>query len=151
VIVLDASVLIAHLNATDAHHERATELLLAARDEPFAASPLTLAEVLVGPARAGLLDRASIVLRQLGVTAVALDSDAPARLATLRAVTGLKLPDCCVLLAAEQTGASVLTFDDKLAAAARKRGLSAGQETSVERVTAGPGSVPADCCVTSGN
>ena len=125
-IVLDASVLIAHLSAADARHERATQLLLAAGDEPFAASPLTLAEVLVGPARAGLLERASVVLRQLGVTAVALDTDAPARLATLRAITGLKLPDCCVLLAAEQAGAAVLTLDDRVAAAARERGLAAG-------------------------
>ena len=124
-IVLDASVLIAHLNAADAHHDRATQLLLAAGDEPFAASPLTLAEVLVGPARTGLLDLASAILRQLGVTAVQLDADAPALLATLRAATGLKLPDCCVLLAAEQVGAAVLTFDDRLAAAAWKRGLTA--------------------------
>jgi predicted nucleic acid-binding protein len=124
VIVLDASVLIAHLNATDAHHRRATDLLLAATGEPFAASPLTLAEVLVGPARTGLLDRATVVLRQLGVTAVALDGDAPQRLAVMRAATGLKLPDCCVLLAAEQTGAAVATFDEKLAAAARSRGLT---------------------------
>ena len=60
------------------------------------------------------------------LTAVALDTDAPARLATLRAITGLKLPDCCVLLAAEQAGAAVLTLDDRVAAAARERGLAAG-------------------------
>lgn len=32
-IVLDASVLIAHLDATDAHHDRACELLLLAADQ----------------------------------------------------------------------------------------------------------------------
>lgn len=65
VIVVDASVLIAHFDAGDAHHERAETLLLAVADEPLAASPLTLAEVLVGPARAGRLDAATAALRQL--------------------------------------------------------------------------------------
>jgi predicted nucleic acid-binding protein len=47
----------------------------------------------------------------------------PVRLALLRAETGLKLPDCCVLLAAEQSGAAVATFDDRLAGAVTRRGL----------------------------
>lgn len=36
---------------------------------------------------------------------------------------GLKLPDCCVLFAAEQVAGSVATFEDRLAGAARARGL----------------------------
>ena len=123
-IVLDTSVLIAHLDAADAHHDRATTLLLNLADEPFGASPVTLAEVLVGPARAGQLDHAERALRQLEVETVSLEPDAPVRLATLRAGTRLKLPDCCVLLAAEQAGGAVVTFDDRLAAAARERGLA---------------------------
>ncbi len=122
-IVLDASVLIAHLDAADAHHERAGALLLDIADEPLGASPLSLAEVLVGPARAGQLDRATAVLRQLHVTGVRLGEDAPTRLAVLRVGTGLRLPDCCVLLAAEQTHGAVATFDARLAAAARERGF----------------------------
>lgn len=122
-IVLDASVLIAHLDASDAHHDRAFDLLHQLTEEPLAASPLTLAEVLVGPARAGLLDRAAAALHQLEVGSVPLEEDAPVRLAMLRAGTGLKLPDCCVLLAAEQAHATLATFDDRLAAAARDRGL----------------------------
>jgi predicted nucleic acid-binding protein len=125
VIVLDASVLIAHLDASDAHHERATALLADSAGEPLKASPLTLAEVLVGPARAGHLDRASAVLDQLDVAAQHLPEDAPRRLALLRAQTNLKLPDCCVLLAAEQTDAAVATFDHRLANAATERGLVA--------------------------
>ena len=125
-IVLDASVLIAHLDASHAHHDQATAALMELADEPFAASPLNLAEVLGGPARAGRLDEADVALRRLEVTAVPLEDDAPARLATLRAVTRLKLSDCCVLLAAEQTGSSVVTFDDRLAAAVRERGLRVG-------------------------
>lgn len=122
-IVVDASVLIAHLDAADPHHERATALLHDAADEPLVASPVTLAEVLVGPARTGQLDRATSAVDQLGVTAAPLGDDAPIRLASLRAATRLNLPDCCVLLAAEQAQGEVATFDDRLAAAARERGL----------------------------
>ncbi len=122
-IVLDASILIAHFDSTDVHHERARELLLDVADEPIGASPLTLAEVLVGPARAGQLDRGTASLNQLEVTSLFLAEDAPTRLAMLRAGTGLKLPDCCVLLAAEQTHGTVATFDDRLAKAASEHGI----------------------------
>ena len=122
-MVVDASVLIAHLDATDAHHDRASSLLMDLADEPLAASPITVAEVLVGPVRAGQLDRATAALARLQVTTVDLRADAPARLAVLRAGTGLKLPDCCVLQAAEQAQAAIATFDDRLAAAARELGV----------------------------
>lgn len=36
----------------------------------------------------------------------------------------LKLPDCCVLLAAEHAGALLATFDPRLAGAAEQRGLA---------------------------
>lgn len=123
-IVLDASVLIAHLDATDIHHERAGALLRDTADEALGASPITLAEVLVGPARAGKVERGTALLHELDVTSVRLLDDAPARLAVLRAGTGLKLPDCCVLLAAEQTRGAVATFNDRLANAATQRGLA---------------------------
>lgn len=123
-IVLDASVLIAHLDAGDAHHERASALLTDVATESLIASPLTLAEVLLGPARAGHLDRATTALAQLRVATQHLPEDAPLRLAMLRAETNLKLPDCCVLLAAEQTQATVSTVDRRLAAAAVERGLA---------------------------
>lgn len=115
--------LIAHLDGADAHHDRARALLLSAAEEPLAASPLSLAEVLVGPARAGRFDKAIAALHQLRVTGVGLGEGAPIRLAVLRARTGLKLPDCCVLLAAEQAQGAVATFDDRLAAAAGERGF----------------------------
>lgn len=50
-IVLDASVLIAYLDSEDAHHTRAETLLAKEIDDDFAASSLTVAEVLVMPAR----------------------------------------------------------------------------------------------------
>lgn len=47
------------------------------------------------------------------------------RLAELRALTGLRLPDCCVQLAAEYADASaVLTSDARLARAAAELGHS---------------------------
>ncbi len=87
------------------------------------ASPLTLAEVCVGPARSGRLDRATAALQLLDVRCADLGGDAPLLLALLRAGTGLKLPDCCVLSAAEMAAADVGTVDDRLADAARERGL----------------------------
>lgn len=122
-IVLDAGVLISHLDATDTYHERASAFLLEVADESLGASPVTLAEVLVAPARAGQLDQAVAVLNQLEVITVRLGQDEPVRLAMLRAGTTLKLPDCCVLLAAEQTHGAVATFDDRLATAAGTRGM----------------------------
>lgn len=122
-IVLDASVLIAHLDADDAHHERATGLLLDAIDESLAISPITLAEVLVGPAQAGRVDLAEGALRELGVGIVPLDGSAPRDLAELRVRTKLRLPDCCVLLAARTAGGYVVTVDDRLHRAAAESGL----------------------------
>ncbi|HEY5979199.1 MAG TPA: PIN domain-containing protein, partial [Microlunatus sp.] len=91
-ITLDASVLIAHLDGTDAHHERATRLLIEAVDEPLRISPITLAECYVGAARHGLLDHARSAVAQLEVNVVPLGEDAPERLASLRVQTGLRTP-----------------------------------------------------------
>ncbi len=123
VVVLDASVLIGHLDSGDAHHDRARRLLLRLSELQFAASPLTVAEVLVGPARAGLMERAQAALQRLAIATLPLDETGPKRLAELRVRTGLRLPDCCVLLAAEQAAGAVATFDDRLVAAARDLGL----------------------------
>lgn len=122
-MILDASVLVAHLDSSDVHHERAVSLLLGAAEESFRASPITLAEVLTGPARVGALNRAKAALAEIGVRSTGMDDDAPERLAAIRADTGLKMPDCCVVLAAEQAGRELATFDDRLAAAARTRGI----------------------------
>ena len=122
-IVLDASVLIAHLDADDAHHAQAEVLLETAGSSPLAAGRLALAAVLVGPTRAGKVELAMAALAQLGIDGVGLGADAPLRLAGLRASTRLKTPDCCVLLAAEQVNGELATFDASLAAAARALGL----------------------------
>lgn len=124
-IVLDASVLIALLDTEDAHHDRAEEIVTRLAAEGYAVSPLTLAEVLVAPARTSRMERARSALKGLALTQVGLLEDAPVRLAELRAATGARLPDCCVLLAATQLDGELITFDSRLANAAVELGLQA--------------------------
>jgi predicted nucleic acid-binding protein len=122
-IVLDASVLIAHFETADDHHDRAKVLLDELAERSFAISVLTLAEVLVMPTRSNQLDVPNAALRRLGLTPIALDIQDVEHLARLRASTDLKLPDCCVILAAEKANGDVATFDGRLAEAASERGL----------------------------
>lgn len=122
-IVLDASVLIGHLDASDPHHVGAGNLLEASGEEMLGASAITLAETLVSPARAGRLSDAEATLQRLGVSELSLGENAPSRLAQLRAKVGMKLPDCCVLLAAQEHAGTVASFDSDLLAAAGKLGL----------------------------
>jgi predicted nucleic acid-binding protein len=121
-IVLDASILVAHLDDTDPHSEAAKTIL--AEGDAFAASTITLAEVLVGAARAGRLDEQLAALSQLEISEVPIERGAAAQLACLRAETGLRMPDCCVVHAASVTAADALaTRDDRLARVAVARGL----------------------------
>lgn len=124
VIVLDASVLVAYLDGEDDHHAAANRLLAQAIDDDLAANPLTLAEVLVVPVRDGRLHQTQAALRDLEVRELPFPADAAIRLAGIRVSTGLKMPDCCVLLAAEDAGASVASFDERLAQTAEKRNLT---------------------------
>lgn len=124
-IVLDACVVIAHLAGDDAHHERATRLLASLAGQPKTMSVLTRTEVLVVPARAGRRRAAEDILDQLSIGTYELPRDAAGQLAELRAHTGLRMPDCCVLLTAEINGqAEVATFDERLGRAAAGRGIT---------------------------
>jgi predicted nucleic acid-binding protein len=123
VIALDASVLIAHLNPTDQHHQAATAILLAGAPGQMLVHTVTLAEVLVGGVRIGQGASMRDDIRAAGIAVAPYDDDEPLRLAELRATSGLKLPDCCVLNVALHHNASLATFDDTLAAAARQRGV----------------------------
>lgn len=122
-IVLDASVLIGHLDGNDLHHDRARGLLEASGASPLGASPISLAETLVAPARTGRLEAARDALERIGIAELELRADAPVRLAQLRADTGRKLPDCCVLLAAQDHEGAVASFDMDLLKTARALGL----------------------------
>lgn len=122
-IVLDASLLIAHLDGRDPHHQAAVELLRGHAMELLGASQISLAETLVAPARAGRLEDAREALEQLSIRELAFGHDAAPRLASLRVETGLKLPDCCVLLTAEDHYGGVASFDQSLCERARGLGI----------------------------
>ncbi|MFZ0228992.1 MAG: PIN domain-containing protein [Mycobacterium sp.] len=124
-IVLDASLLIGHLESADLHHAAATAFLQTHTREMLAASVVTLAEVYAGAARIGRADQLSQFLAQLQIDSLDLPSSAAKRLGELRAATNLKMPDCCVLYTAEQHRAEIATFDDRLAARAGELGLVA--------------------------
>ncbi|MGK0740666.1 type II toxin-antitoxin system VapC family toxin [Leucobacter sp. Z1108] len=121
-ITLDASVIIAHFNSRDAHHE-AAGTLLASNQGAFIMHSLTLAEVLVAPARGRRLTAALQALSHLGIEEWRPEPGRAGNLAELRTETGLKMPDACVLDAALCTGTALATFDDRLAAGARSCGV----------------------------
>lgn len=123
-IVLDASVLIAYLDDTDAHHARSVDLLAREIDQDLGVSTLTLGEVLVGPTRTGRLAPVVAAVNGLAIREVPLQAGSSVRLARLRVETRLTLPDCCVLLAAESSGAALAAFDERLTAAASAQGLT---------------------------
>jgi predicted nucleic acid-binding protein len=123
--VLDADVLIAHLNPNDARHSRAVDRLeWAAGQGPLAASVLNVAEVLVHPAAGELGEQAYAALKAMDLTVLDIPPDAAMQLASLRARTGRRMPGCCVLLAAARTGGAVLTFDEKLRGSTADLGIS---------------------------
>jgi len=123
VIVVDASVLVAHFSQQDSHHMASAQLLRAAASEALVAHSLTLAEVLVGGVRIGRGQEMLADLMALGVQPASRDDNEPLRLATLRVSTGLRLPDCCALDTALTTTARLATFDGGLAKAARRLGV----------------------------
>lgn len=123
-IVLDASVLIAYFDNTDAHHSASEALLTDSIDDDLAASTITLAEVLVAPARDGRIDEVRAALRDLEVQELRFPANCADTLALIRVETRLKMPDCCVILAAESAHARIASFDDRLVKAAEARGLS---------------------------
>lgn len=120
-ITLDASVVIAHLDPRDRHHESATDYLRASAAEGFRMHSLNLAEVLVGGVRAGRGEELLSDLEAIGIRVADRPEGESLRLATLRATAGLKLPDCCALDTALVARSVLATFDEALAAAARQR------------------------------
>lgn len=121
-IILDASVLIAHFAISDAHSTRALELL--DTEEELAIHPITLAEVLTRPARDGRAEHYRERIAIMGVEQLSVPAEQPLALAKLRAGTSLKLPDCCVLAAALETGAALATFDTTLSRVAVQHGVT---------------------------
>ena len=119
-VAIDACVLIAHFDESDAHHAAATSLLASLSGQRLLVHPLTAAEVLVGSARLGRVRERQDSIRSMRVEIAAVDDEAPVRTAELRAGTRHRTPDCCVLDVALRNVASVATFDEPLRATARK-------------------------------
>jgi predicted nucleic acid-binding protein len=126
VIVLDASVLIAVLISQDMHHHFAASLVAGAisSSQNLLVNPVTLAEILVLPTRENRVDLVLAALAGLGVQEDPLPTNAARVLARLRVDTGLKLPDCCVLLTAMDRQATLASFDQRLLAAAAALGIA---------------------------
>ena len=122
-IVLDASVLIGFIFDQDAHHAAAVALLRDEAGNAFGVSPVTLAEALVAPTRLGRVAAAERMLLEIGVTEIPSPRDAALQLAKLRVESGLKMPDCCVLLAAITSNGAVATFDSRLKSVATSRDI----------------------------
>ena len=122
-ITLDASVLVAHFRSAGEHHLPAGRLLADRAGEGFAVHPLSLAEVLVGGVRVGRAAEMLADLRDMGVEVSESLPDEPVGLATLRAESGLRLPDCCALHTAITRGTPLATFDGTLSAVARRHGV----------------------------
>ncbi len=137
-IVVDASVLIATFEPTDYFHDRAVASLTDALSGgvPLAASELTVAEFLVGPARAGGLATAETDLAELGVGRIPLPPSFAPRLAQIRHEARVKLPDAVVLLTAVDAteggtvAVSIATFDERLRAAGLTYGIPPALDTT---------------------
>jgi predicted nucleic acid-binding protein len=116
-IVLDASVLIAHLDAADALHPAAIGALREHVEDDLRLPASAYAEVLVGPARAGRLEAARTRVAELGILLVRIDADVAERAAAVRSVEpSLRLPDALVLACGDVLDAdAVLTADRRWA------------------------------------
>jgi len=108
-VVLDADVLIAFLDASDAQHERAVEALrrrLAAGHQILISAGV-YAEILVRPVQRGS--------DAIGATIVPIDRIIARRAAQLRgAHRALRLPDAISLATALVVGAEYVTLDRRL-------------------------------------
>ncbi len=70
--------------------------------------------MLVVAARDDRLDEARLILRELEVEELTFPGDTAVKLALLRLETGLKMPDCWVLPAAEWVGGRLAPLDRPL-------------------------------------
>ena len=112
-IVLDASVVIAHLDPDDALHDAATSTLLEHAEDDLRLPASAYAESLVDPARRGRLDETRAALAALELQVVPIDRPLAERAASIRArERGLRLPDALVLACGDLLAAdAILTAD----------------------------------------
>jgi predicted nucleic acid-binding protein len=102
-VALDADVLIAFLDASDAQHESAVEALRPrlATGEHLLIAAGVYAEILVRPLLLGSDDRVDAFINAIGASIVPIDRDIARRAARLRGShRGLRLPDAISLATA---------------------------------------------------
>jgi predicted nucleic acid-binding protein len=115
---LDAGVIIAFLDGTDAHHDSARSALSTALDnaERLSIAASALAECLVAPARRSTkaVELVRTVIDRLPASVVHLDEEIATQAALLRARhRSLKLPDALVIATAEHSSADRLITTDR--------------------------------------
>jgi predicted nucleic acid-binding protein len=125
-LLLDAVILIGALDGSDAHHDRASERFVLARErqDPLSISLVNLTEVLTAlAADASKLAAAREAIAALGIAihqpseAIAVDA------ARLRGHHPISLPDAYLLATAKHTGSTIASFDRKVRDAAEREGL----------------------------
>jgi len=127
-VLVDADVLVAALDATDARHEAARRRFESWNDAavPRIVSVVNLSEVLVAPAATpSTLSRAREAIAALGVTGHRPTEGVAVEAARLRARHPISLPDAYLLATARATGALVASFDRRLLRFAEAEGLAA--------------------------
>ena len=122
-VVLDASALIALASDTDPNHNWALEMFRDTAAFGIQMTALTQAEVLVHPARAGKLEKFLKLIGALGLEITPIDESDSSQIAKIRVATSLKMPDTVVLSQAIKVSGSIATTDQKLAKAAKEKGV----------------------------
>ena len=124
VVVLDANVLIAAYDDTNAHHAWAVDLLTLTTAEDLVISALTYAEVLVRPAMENVLDEFRRDVDPVGYKVLDITAESAIATAQVRAQSKLRMPDAVVLQAALEHRGAIATADASLAAAALSHGVT---------------------------
>ncbi|HEX4345221.1 MAG TPA: PIN domain-containing protein [Solirubrobacteraceae bacterium] len=117
-VALDADVLIAFLDASDAQHDSSIDALrprLASGEQILIAASV-YAEILVRPLQRGSAHTVDAFIAAIGATIVPIDRDVARRAAHLRgARRTLRLPDAISLATALVSNADLVTLDRRLA------------------------------------
>jgi predicted nucleic acid-binding protein len=121
VAVFDSDVLIGFLNAGDAHHGHAVNLVreALAPGTRRMLSAVNYSEILIGPIKTGkeARDRVEHMLGQFAIEVMTVDRALAKRAAAVRARTGLKLYALATAIHAEHRGyedVRLLSFDEQV-------------------------------------
>jgi predicted nucleic acid-binding protein len=121
-VAVDSGVIIALFDSSDVHHAWSMEQIeqIVTARYAIVISALTVAEVLVRPAQAGVADAVRADLMSLRPRVVDVDADLAASAARMRGSrTGLRLPDAIILATALWAQCDYLvTTDQRMAVAA---------------------------------